>query len=89
MAPTFEDATKYVAALPAEPKMDDETRLKFYGLYKQATLGDCTGSRPWSVQFEACAKYDEWKKHVGMSQDDAKKKYIEFLTSVRPEWQHK
>ena len=29
---------------------DDSLRLKFYGYYKQATIGKCNTTQPWMVQ---------------------------------------
>ncbi len=44
----FEDATSVVAnaAVSGRPALSDEAKLAFYGLYKQATVGDNTTYRP-------------------------------------------
>ena len=38
------------------PPADSSTsvKLKYYGLFKQATEGDCTAAQPWAVQARAC-----------------------------------
>ncbi|KAK9819150.1 hypothetical protein WJX81_002475 [Elliptochloris bilobata] len=63
------------------PKMEssNETKLKFYGYFKQATLGDVQGSQPWAVQLEARAKWDVWAKLKGMSKEEAMQHYINLL----------
>ncbi len=62
-------------------------QLEFYGLFKIATVGDCTEPAPWSIQIVARQKWEAWNKLNGMSQEDAKLKYIEKLTSLAPEWE--
>jgi acyl-CoA-binding protein len=56
--------------------------LRFYGLYKQATLGKCTEPKPsfWAVI--AKAKWDAWKSHGNMPKEEAMKKYVEGLKEV-------
>ncbi len=61
-----------------EKPVTNEAKLNIYSLYKQATKGDVEGSQPWSVQFEARAKWDAWAKHKGMS----KVKTHEFIGLV-------
>mmetsp|Transcript_67615 Transcript_67615/g.148292 ORF Transcript_67615/g.148292 Transcript_67615/m.148292 type:complete len:108 (+) Transcript_67615:76-399(+) len=58
------------------PEATDEDKLKIYGLYKQGTLGDVTGSQPWAVQVVARAKWDAWNALKGKSKEDAMKEYI-------------
>jgi acyl-CoA-binding protein len=40
---------------PMTPSTD--TKLRFYGLFKQAKEGRNTNDQPWAVQFEAKAKW--------------------------------
>ena len=56
--------------------------IQFYGLFKQANDGDCTGPRPGMMDFTGKYKYDAWKKLEGMSKEDAQKKYVELLEEV-------
>lgn len=44
----FEEATSAVAgaAVSGRPALSDEAKLAFYGLYKQATVGDNTTPKP-------------------------------------------
>lgn len=80
----FEAALEYVKSLPKDGpvQLDNDTKLFFYGLYKQATEGDVKGAQPWAVQFEARAKWDAWNSRKGMSADDCKKLYVEKLVEV-------
>ena len=43
-------------------------KLVSYGLFKLVSAGDNTSSRPWAVQFEACAKHDAWENRCGAAQ---------------------
>ena len=45
----FEKAQQDANALPERP--DNQTMLKLYALYKQATLGDVSGERPGGFDF--------------------------------------
>lgn len=76
----FEQAAKDVTSLSAPP--DNEAMLKLYGLYKQATKGDCTGARPGMLDFVGRAKYDAWKALAGISPDDAKQQYVNFVNQL-------
>lgn len=60
----------------------DKQALKLYGLLKQARLGDNTTSRPWSFQFQACAKWDAWEKEKGKSELQAKSEYIGLVFKI-------
>eukprot|EP00455_Lapot_gusevi_P007942 TRINITY_DN13412_c0_g1_i1.p1 TRINITY_DN13412_c0_g1~~TRINITY_DN13412_c0_g1_i1.p1 ORF type:complete len:110 (-),score=43.20 TRINITY_DN13412_c0_g1_i1:127-411(-) len=80
----FEAAVEYVRSLPKDGpvQFDNDTKLQFYSLYKQATEGDVTGSQPWAVQLEARAKWDAWNSRKGLSSDDAKAAYVAKLVEV-------
>ncbi len=73
----FEAAAK--AALKTREDPGNEMKLRLYALYKQATEGDVSGSRPGMFDFVGAAKYDAWAKLKGTSRDDAKKKYIDLV----------
>jgi len=60
----------------------DEDLLILYGLYKQATQGDCTIPQPWRVQVEPRARWDAWFKNCGMYRETAMKKYIEKVNEL-------
>jgi len=51
-------------------------KLKVYGLFKQATIGDNETTAPWAVQLEAKSKWDAWTANKGKSQKQAKAEYI-------------
>lgn len=77
----FEAAEANSKLLPAKP--DNPTLLKIYGLYKQGTLGDNTEKKPSFSDFVARAKWDAWTANKGVSQDDAKQKYIDLIEQLR------
>jgi diazepam-binding inhibitor (GABA receptor modulator, acyl-CoA-binding protein) len=80
----FEAAVEHVRALPKDGpvQLDNETRLVFYSLFKQANEGDVKGTQPWAVQMEARAKWDAWNGRKGMSSDDAKAAYVAKLVEI-------
>lgn len=77
----FEQASKDVTQLSEAP--DNVAKLKLYALYKQSTVGDCTGSRPGMMDFVGRAKYDVWKELSGKTTDEAKQMYIDFVEELK------
>ena len=64
----FETAAQESQKLPNRP--DNATLLALYAHYKQATVGDVTGSRP-AFDPVGRAKYDAWAKLKGGSKEAA------------------
>ncbi|CDR47092.1 CYFA0S28e00606g1_1 [Cyberlindnera fabianii] len=66
------------------PRPPVDSRIKLYGLYKQATEGNVEGimERPTGHRPEdesARRKWDAWKGEEGASKTEAKRRYIAFL----------
>lgn len=76
----FKQAEADVKKLSKRPSND--TLLELYGLYKQATVGDVTGSRPGMLDMVGRAKYDAWAKLKKTGKEDAMKKYIAVVESL-------
>lgn len=72
-ASSFEEATKFVKTLRS---LDNDTKLKFYGMYKQATEGPCTAPKPSFFEMTACAKWQAWKNMGNIDSDLAKQMYF-------------
>ena len=79
MTPTeqFEDAQKRVKTLKEAPSNDE--LLELYALFKQATVGDVSGSRPGMMDFKGRAKFDAWTKRKGSSKDAAMTAYVALV----------
>ena len=77
LAAKFEDAQTRVKQLSKSPSNDD--LLQLYALYKQATAGDVSGSRPGMLDLKGRAKYDAWTKTKGTSKDSAMEKYVALV----------
>jgi len=77
----FAQAQNDVNGLAQRP--DNDTMLKLYALYKQATKGDATGERPGGFDFVARAKFDAWSEFKGTSTEDAMQQYIDLVASLR------
>ena len=56
-----------------------DVQLDLYGLFKQATMGDVSGSRPGMLDVRGRAKYDAWAKRKGLSRDAAMEEYIAIV----------
>jgi acyl-CoA-binding protein len=76
----FEDAA--AAVLKAKKDPGNETKLKLYAHYKQATEGDVKGEKPGFTDFVNRAKYEAWAKLRGMGADEAMKAYVKLVERV-------
>ena len=59
-----------------------DTRLKLYGLYKQATAGPCTAAQPSILDWGATAKWTAWSALGALSTRDAEEAYIALAASL-------
>eukprot|EP00759_Apiculatamorpha_spiralis_P041918 PhF_6_TR40339/c0_g1_i2/m.59997 len=56
--------------------MSNDEKLRCYALFKQATEGDNTTSRPWAVDMVGTAKWDAWTSKKGMTKQQAMQEYV-------------
>jgi len=59
--------------------LGNDVLLDMYALYKQATVGDVSGSRPNMLDLKGRAKYDAWANQKGASKDSAMAAYIALV----------
>ena len=65
-------------------KPDNETLLKLYSLYKQATAGDNNEAAPANAfDFVAKFKHEAWEKLKGTTKDDAMQQYIDLVNRLK------
>ncbi len=76
----FARAQKDVNGLAERP--DNDTLLKIYALYKQATEGDAKGERPGSFDFIRRAKFDAWDAMKGTRSDEAMRQYVDLVKAL-------
>jgi len=76
----FDKAAVAVKSLPSRP--DNDTMLQLYALFKQGSSGDVSGDKPGFFDFVATAKYEAWQQIKGLSQEDARKQYVELVTKL-------
>ncbi len=77
----FDKAVAESKSLPEKP--DNNTLLKIYALYKQATSGDVEGKRPGFTDMVGRAKYDAWAGAKGKSKDAAMQEYVDLIESLK------
>jgi len=77
----FEKAAKEVMELPKRP--DDQTLLKLYGLYKQATEGNIKSKRPGFTDVKGRVKYDAWSRLRGKSPEWAMEEYVKLVEKLQ------
>ncbi|MCB2379709.1 acyl-CoA-binding protein [Hymenobacter sp. BT635] len=86
----FEAAVSRVDTLPGDKAAAHMTEL--YGLYKQATegdhdtkgevVGDDSPDNPSGTPGMSQAQWDSWSKFKGVSEDDAKRQYVEKVNAL-------
>lgn len=77
----FKIAQEEVTQLSERP--DNNTLLKLYALYKQATDGDIAGDRPSGFDLVGAAKYDARAELKGMEPDAAMAAYIALVEKLK------
>lgn len=77
----FDKAVADSKTLPERP--DNQTMLKMYALYKQATNGDVSGTRPGFTDMVGRAKWDAWNEIKGTSGDEAMKQYVSLVEDLK------
>lgn len=80
LSESFEDAQKRVKTLASAPSNDD--LLELYALFKQATVGDVSGSRPGMLDFKGRAKFDAWAKKKGTSKEQSMTQYVSLVNRL-------
>eukprot|EP00298_Acanthocystis_sp_HF-20_P004097 c14434_g1_i2.p1 GENE.c14434_g1_i2~~c14434_g1_i2.p1 ORF type:complete len:243 (-),score=104.61 c14434_g1_i2:24-752(-) len=78
----FEAASTFVATFAHS--LDNNTKLKLYGLYKQATIGKCNTTQPSIFYQVDRAKWNAWNELGDLSQFEAKQIYAEVLIEAVP-----
>ncbi|RMC16102.1 hypothetical protein DUI87_08311 [Hirundo rustica rustica] len=76
----FQKAQEQLKLLKKDP--GNETKLKLYALFKQATEGPCNAPKPGMLDFVKKAKWDAWNSLGNLSQDDARQKYADLVSSL-------
>lgn len=76
----FEQAVEAVKGLTVDPGND--VKLRLYGLFKQVTEGDASGSRPGFTNPVGRAKYDAWAKLSGTAPEAAEEQYVAIVRDL-------
>jgi acyl-CoA-binding protein len=77
----FEKAVAESKELPERP--DNQTLLKIYALFKQASEGDNEGKRPGFTDMVGRMKFDAWAELKGKSNEEAMQEYIDLIESLK------
>jgi acyl-CoA-binding protein len=76
----FQEAQARVQRLARRPA--NAELLELYGLFKQGTEGDVTGSRPGMLDLKGRAKFDAWASRKGMPSEEARKRYVALVDEL-------
>ncbi|KAI6656564.1 Acyl-CoA-binding domain-containing protein 5A-like [Oopsacas minuta] len=80
----FKKAADFFKAYPKGGKiqLSNDQQLKFYSLFKIATVGKCNIAAPGVTDLVGKAKYDAWNGLGDKSKNDAMTEYIQALMVV-------
>ena len=76
----FSESVEEVKKLKRTPS--DDEKLKLYGLFKQANIGDCNRDEPSMFNIQEKAKWKAWNSLKGMSKQSAKLGYYDLVTQL-------
>ena len=87
MEQEFRAALNYIKDT-SNPPLDtnNEQKLDFYALFKQATDGAPKGSAPSRLKVVERAKFMAWKAREGLTKEQAMQEYVKLLTKLAPNW---
>ena len=81
MQTAFDAAVASSKTLAERP--DNQTLLRIYSLFKQATAGDVSGKRPGFTDLVGRAKYDAWASLQGTPAEAAMQAYIDLIGKLK------
>ena len=73
---------KYSEKIKKATSLDNDTLLSLYGLYKQATVGECNIEEPYKIYYKEHAKYKAWINNKDMSKENSMKAYIKLVKKI-------
>ena len=77
----FELSAKMIKMVKKSPT--NEEMLKLYGLYKQATIGDCNIAEPNKLfNYKENTKWNSWNSQKGLTKLDAMSKYSDIAIKL-------
>ena len=79
----FESTVAFAQSADSGLDMNNDQKLKLYALYKQATEGDVTGSKPGRLNVVGRTKYTAREELKGMSSEQAMQSYIDFVDACK------
>jgi len=78
-----DDFKKALDEVKSLESLSNEELLDLYGLFKQSTVGDVSGSKPGMFDLKGKAKYEAWSSRKGLSKDEAMKKYVALVKKLK------
>mmetsp|Transcript_32134 Transcript_32134/g.44559 ORF Transcript_32134/g.44559 Transcript_32134/m.44559 type:complete len:282 (-) Transcript_32134:258-1103(-) len=78
----FQGAAARVSAYRGS--LTDAVRLQLYALYKQGTVGPCTGTRPGRMDVVGRAKWDAWAGIQEVGRVEAQRQYRQLVEATLP-----
>lgn len=77
----FEQAVEDARHL--SPRPDNDTLLRLYALYKQATDGNIQAAQPGFFDFVGTSKHEAWSRLRGIDAGEAMRRYVALVRQLR------
>jgi diazepam-binding inhibitor (GABA receptor modulating acyl-CoA-binding protein) len=80
----YNELVQIVQSLPkdGEFQLSNDVKLKFYGFYKQVTVGDVNIPQPYFFNMIERAKWDAWNAIKGMDKQQAMQEYLNEMNEA-------
>ena len=81
----FNESVKFLTTSPDAKalKVDTKTKLKLYGLFKQATVGPNNTPKPSFTKITDSYKWKAWTACGNMTNADARAAYVDAVRKLR------
>merc|ERR1712088_416325 len=79
----FANAAEEVKSLTS---LTNEQKLEVYGLYKQATVGDCNTDKPGMLDVKGKAKWEAWNGKKGLDKQAAEAAYVALCGELKAKY---
>ena len=84
----FQKCVNYVRRSSPQLGLKESDKLKVYGLFKQASEGDCDLTLRVGDDIYTKTKHDAWCKEFGKPSEVAKLEYIAKIDEIAPQWRN-
>ncbi|KAK9053274.1 hypothetical protein SSX86_029907 [Deinandra increscens subsp. villosa] len=83
---SFGAAVAFMSSVDCVNLIDNEVKIRLYGLHQVAIEGSCFEPQPMALKLSARANWNSWKRLENLGREDAMEQYIALLSQNVPDW---